>query len=160
MKKIIYTLQGFSSRISDEQNRGSYNEPPNEPPPVKRHFEFERKQYPWMPHSGYTDIGYNEEAKSNVLLSEWGRGFTPHAVDRTMPSGERYHHNGPYDTGPYEPSEGRSVSPGLVERTICYGHKVITNDGRTNYILGDLEVGVSKDENRVHYVNYTHKKGR
>ena len=124
MKHLLDIFKGFSSRIPEPENRKHSNEPPKEPPPVKRHFEFERHpNHPWYSKSQYEDLGHNDKAGQNVRLAPWGRKYTDHAIDRTQPSGEKYVHNSPHDTGPYVPSEGRSIMPVIIERTIAYGQR-------------------------------------
>ncbi len=121
----------------------------NSAPPMKRHFEFERKEYPWTPHSGYQPVS------NTVRVASWGRQYTNHAIDRTLPSGARHNHNG---IGDYNAPTGRSIPPLYVERTIAYGMEQTDKYGRKNYTSGDLTVGVSKDEKTVHHVRYEHKK--
>ena len=137
-------LMGFSSRGA---NVTINNKPPSEPPKARRHFEFERKQYPWMPHSGYENLG--QQGNQNVRLAPWGREYTDHAIDSTLPSGNRY------STGanPYH----RSVMPSLVERTIAYGNPQVDSKGRKSYTLGEIQVGLTSDESKVFHVKYKHK---
>ncbi|MBN8520336.1 MAG: hypothetical protein J0L77_00365 [Alphaproteobacteria bacterium] len=123
-------------------------------PSASRPFNYERHpNYPWLPKSGYKDLGYDEKIGQNVRESAWGRRYTDHAIERTLPSGERYKHDGPNDRGKYSFSESRSIMPSAVERTIAYGRKEILADGRINYVYGDIRVGVSADEIVVHTVH-------
>lgn len=112
-------------------------------PSASRPFNYERQpNYPWLPKSGYKDLGYDEKIAQNVRESAWGRRYTDHAIERTLPSGHRY---------PSAPeSERRSIMPSAIERTIAYGRKEILADGRVNYVYGDIRVGVSADEKTVH----------
>jgi len=150
MKHILDIFRGFSSRIPEPENRSHSNEPPKEPPPVKRHFEFERHpNFPWLPHSGYEVV----RDSNRVRLSPWGRKYDNHAIDRTLPSGERYDHEG---AGKYMPSKGRSIAPAYVERTIAYGNRTVHKNGNVTYKLGDIEVGLNEEKNLVYHILYRH----
>jgi len=152
MKTIFDILRGFSSRIPEPENRVHRNEPPKEPPPVKRHFEFERHpNYPWLPHSGYETV----HGDDTIRLSEWGRKYTGKAIDRTQPSSERFGHPG---EGYYKRSRGRSIAPEFVENTIAYGNRSVDEDGNITYRLGDVEVGLNEEKNLVYHILYTHGK--
>lgn len=159
MKYLFDIFKGFSSRIPEPENRRHSNEPPKAPPPVKRIFEFERRpDYLWGAKSDYEDLGYDESIGNNVRLAQWGRKYTDHAIEKTLPSGERYRHSGPNDSGEHTPSQSRSIMPSVVERTITYGERQVLRDGRVNYVLGDIRVGVSGDESIVHTVHKEPKK--
>lgn len=129
-------------------------------PDMRRHFEFERNQYPWKPHSGYEDLG--QIGNNNVRRAPWGREYTDHAIEATLPSGQRF--NAKENTvdysfnriEKYDVDDRRSVPPSYIERTICYGEKRVDDKGRVSYTLGDVIVGVTSDEKRVYHVRYEH----
>jgi hypothetical protein len=132
--------------------------PPPSPPSALRPFNYERTpDYPWLPHSGYENKGYDEQIKHNIRLSQSGREWTDRAIEETLPSGVRYTHNNPNDSGPTQEQRNRSISPKNVEYVIGYGEPKIDERGRLNYVLGEVEVGVSKT-GRIHHVKYVHRK--
>lgn len=161
MERIVKIFQGFSSRISNEQNRGHYNEPPRNPPPLKKHFEFGvPENYPWIDRSQYQYFG--EKGNQTVRLAPWGQKYTDHAISSTYPSQERYNAksntvdpSSSYIDKYREEDKRRSIQPQYVERTIVYGEKKIDDKGRISYSLGDLTVGVSNDGTRYH-IKYSH----
>jgi hypothetical protein len=150
---------GFSSRGADVTIN---HKPPSVPPKARRHFEFERKQYPWLQRSDYENLG--RQGMQNVRLAPWGREYTDHAISSTLPSMTRYNKKD-NTTDPSiklqnkyrDEDEYRSVMPYVVERTICYGQSQVDKSGKITYILGDVEVGITSDEKKVYHIKYTHE---
>ncbi len=154
--------QFFSSKVGIEQeipylNKPGFvsqgakidNAPPPTPPSALRPFNYERiPEHPWVPHSGYQNIGYDEEIKRNVRVSTSGREWTDHAITATLPSGTRYSHssNDPND-------QRRSISPRNAEYVIGYGEAEVDKRGRLSYVLDEVRVSVS-EKGRIHGAYY------
>lgn len=112
------------------------SEPPNGSSSNQGCSGFKPERYPWMPHSGY------EPTKTpDVYKAPWGREYTGHAIDRTLPSGLS--------------GEGRSIPPSVVELAIAHGLRTPYQPSGSNYpkgwtfSLGDIRVGTNYNETRV-----------
>lgn len=156
-------LQGEANKSKNNNDSGKGgSESSSDVPNIGKHFEYERHAgYPWNSQSGYEPVPPSEalDGRKDIYEAPWGRHYTSHAIDRTLPKAL-----GPHEVSkPEKPGRqpkfewgGRSIPPDIVEYVIAYGSEssYARNPQHKTYKLGDVEVGVGSDGKTVVHAKY------